>query len=139
MPFQNGVQIGKCFAIRAVYFQLKMNAGRPGFFGFIYGNQLIGQYFNRLFVLLDLTLNQHASVFYQKIPRIGKHARKNDHLHCPVHVLNGNKGHQIPFFGVEGLGTLDESANAHGTPIIDLLNGDGIGIGKLIQQFLIAR
>ena len=62
MSFKYGVQIGKYLAIRAACFQFKMNAGCPGFFSFFYGNHLIGQYFDRLFVFLDLPLNQHGFI-----------------------------------------------------------------------------
>ena len=60
MPFKDGVQIQKRLALRAAYFQVEMDAGRPGFFGFFYWNYLIRQYFNRLFVLLDLPLDQQT-------------------------------------------------------------------------------
>jgi len=72
MTFEYGVQIRKGLTIRTAYFQIKMNAGRPGFFSFFYGDYLIGQDFNRLFVLLNLPLDQQGTVFHQQIPRIGK-------------------------------------------------------------------
>ncbi len=117
MPFKDGVKINKGFPIRAADLQIKMDAGRPGFFGFFDRDDLIDQYLDSLLVLLDLALDQHGPVHHQQVPGPGKHPRKNDYLYRTVHILNVHKGHQIPFFGMDGLGTLDKPANADHTPV----------------------
>ena len=82
---------------------------------------------------MNLPLDQQGTVFHQQIPRIGKYTRKDDNLHCPVHVLDGYKGHQVPFFGVDDLAILNKSANSHNAPVCHILDGYSIGVGKLIQ------